>query len=361
MDSSVTICGITLKSPLVVGSGPIGYAAEGMIRASNHGAGAVVTKTIRDTPAENPYPHIAVSERSSMINAEKWTDFSGERWVETEIPAAKAAGVVVIGSIGHTVPEVEHWVPGVDRAGADIIELVSYREETILAMVQRARELTDKPILVKISPNWSDPVSAALQSISLGADGITAMDSIGPVLRIDITTQKPLVGGPFGSGWLTGAAIKPVALHYVARIALQTDKPIIGLGGVMTPEDGIEMLMAGASAIGVCTAPMLKGLPYLGVLNERITRLADSLGFRELAEVRGAALPNLIPEENMYRFDFRYVPETCTACNKCVIVCPYQARNLDLKTKEMNLDAELCRFCGLCASVCPTGALTLAD
>ena len=356
MKIETELFGIKLQSPLIIGSGPISYAAEGMIRAYENGAGAVVTKTIRDEAAQNPFPHITISDRNSMVNAEKWSDFSGNRWVEKEIPEAKAAGVVVIGSIGHTPGEVENWIEKVDRAGADIIELVSYTEEEILPMAERAKELTEKPVVIKISPNWRDPVGAALGCLKLGADGITAMDSIGPVLRIDINTATPLVGGEGGRGWLTGSAIKPVALNYVAAIASQTDKPVIGLGGVMTPEDGIEMLMAGASAVGVCTAPMLKGISYLGKLNRGMSDLGDKLGYKFLEEISGAALKNLPEKEVMEKFSFAYNPEICTDCGRCVIVCPYQARGL--KDRVMDLDEALCRYCGLCVTVCPTGALS---
>jgi dihydroorotate dehydrogenase len=357
MDKKVSLFGMTLQSPFIIGSGPISYAAEGMIRAHAQGAGAVVTKTIRTLAAENPYPHIALSGRDSMINAEKWTDFPPERWIEQEIPQAKAAGVTVIASIGHTEQEAALWVGRASRAGADMIELVSYTEQTILPMVRTARTLTDKPILVKISPNWSDPVSAALQTLDCGADGITAMDSIGPVLRIDIRTRRPLVGGPGGSGWLTGGAIKPITLRYVAELAQRTDKPIIGLGGVMTAEDAAEMMMAGAAAVGICTAPMLKGIEYISKLCSGIEKLAGSLGFARAADMTGAALSSLGEKENMRRFSFAYSPEICIDCRKCVIVCPYQAR--ELNERVMSLDTELCRFCGLCASVCPTSALRI--
>ncbi len=355
MDTSIDLFGIRLQSPLIIGSGPIGYGAEGLIRAHRHGAGAVVTKTIRDKPAENPFPHIAVSDKVSMVNAEKWTDFTGEKWVESEIPQAKDAGVVVIGSIGHTPLEVEHWAEKVDKAGADILELVSYTADTIIPMVRLARRLTDKPILVKISPNWSDAVRAAADCLREGADGITAMDSVGPVLRIDIHTRRPLVGGEGGMGWLTGSAIRPIALRYVAEIAMKTDKPIVGLGGVMTPEDGVEMLMAGASAVGVCTAPMLKGIDYLEKLDKGIGRLAESLGFDSIAAVSGAALKYLPQKEVKKPFSFEFYSDLCINCQRCVIVCPYQARTLE--NRQMSLDEELCRYCGLCVTVCPKNSL----
>ena len=346
----------SLQSPFVLGSGPISYGAEGILRAHKAGFGAVTTKTIRDNKADNPFPHIAFSGSNSMINAEKWTDFPAEQWVEKEIPEAKKGGAVVIGSIGHTPEEAQHWVAPVAEAGADMIELVSYMPETIVPMTKIAKEKTDKPVIVKLSPNWSDPVQAAREILEAGADGITAMDSIGPVLRINIRTGMPMLGGENGYGWLTGAAIKPVILRYVAEIAAITDKPIIGVGGVMNAEDAIEMLMAGATHVGVCSAPILKGVEYVDKLNSGIAHLADELGYTSLSDVTGVALKNLPKEEIMERFSFQFDKETCTACMRCVQVCPYDARALS-KDKEMSLDEELCRYCGLCITVCNPGAL----
>jgi dihydroorotate dehydrogenase (fumarate) len=345
---------IVLQSPFVLGSGPLSHNGTGMIRAHRAGAGAVTTKTIRDIPADNPFPHIAASGRDSMINAEKWSDITGEAWVKDEIPRAKASGVVVIGSIGHTSTEVEHWIAKVDAAGADMIELVSYQQEDLAPMVRLAKTLSDKPILAKLSPNWSNPVASARDVLAAGADGITAMDSIGPVLRIDIETGRPITGGAKGFGWLTGGAIKPVALRYVAEIAEFCNKPIIGIGGVMTAEDALEMLMAGASAVGICTAPMLKGIDYISKLNEGLAVLLERLRYEDIAAASGFSLPFLRESEEHSRFAFTFDPELCTACMMCVRSCPYESRHL--KDKVMSLD-ESCRYCGLCASVCPTGAL----
>ena len=355
VDLTTEIFGLKLKSPLILGSGPLSYGAEGMIRAHQAGAGAVVTKTIRDKAACNPYPHIIKCAASSLINAEKWTDIPGQMWVKEEIPKAKEAGVVVIASIGHTPEEVENWIELVDEAGADMIELVSYRDNTIISMAVRAKESTDKPVIVKLSPNWPDPLHTALEALEHGVDGITAMDSVGPVLRIDIKSQKPLLGSEKGYGWLSGSAIKPIVLRYVADIASQTDKPIIGIGGVITAEDAVEMLMAGAAAVGVCSAPILKGVEYLALLISGMEELLDELNYGTIASVSGAALPNLHNEEILDKFSFNFEESLCTACNRCVQVCPYQARRLE--NKKMLLDKEKCRHCGLCASLCPTAAL----
>ena len=351
--------GIKLKSPFIVGSGPLNYNAEGMIRTYEAGAGAVVTKTIRDKAAENPFPHIARNSKDSLVNAEKWADIPGEQWVQEEIPKAKDKGVVVIGSIGHTPNEVDNWVAKVDQAGADMIELVSYQENTMLPMVKKARQLTDKPILVKISPNWSSPVETALKSLELGGDGITAIDSVGPVLRININTQKPLLGSQKGYGWLSGSAIKPITLRYVADIATQTDKPVIGIGGVANAEDAVEMLMAGADLVGICSAPMMRGIDYINKLNNDLDNLLTDLDYNSIQEVSKAALANLYTEEVQEKIKFDFNKDTCIKCNRCIEVCPYSARSF--KEDQLLLDEKRCRFCGLCATVCPTDALQIVD
>ncbi len=350
-----TFCSVSMQSPFILGSGPLSYDGDGLIRAHDHGFGAVVTKTIRDIPADNPYPHMACNTVSSMVNAEKWSDITGEQWVEQEIPKAKAHGVVVIASIGHTVAEAEHWVPLVTAAGADMIELVSYEQKTMIPMITAACTLTDLPVIAKLSPNWGDPVSCAVEAEQAGAKAITAMDSVGPVLRIDIEKAAPMVGGERGEGWLTGSAIKPIILRYVADISRAVRIPVIGLGGVMSSDDAIEMLMAGASAVGVCTLPLLKGL---GIMPRTIRSFGERiahLGYGSVEEVSGAALPNLSRAENHVRFAFSFEVGKCTSCMRCVTVCPYQSR--ELSDKVMSLDEDTCRLCGLCASVCPTGAL----
>ena len=191
-----------------------------MIKGYQAGAGAVVTKTIRLSPAVNPIGHIARFGQNSLLNAEKWADIPFDQWCEVEIPQAVASGATVIASVGHTLKEAEAIVGEVEKAGSHMIELVSYREETLLPMLDFAKAHVSIPVICKLSGNWSDPIESARKCIEHGADGICAIDSIGPVLKIDIRSARPVMFGNDGYGWLTGEAIRPIALRIVAEIAM---------------------------------------------------------------------------------------------------------------------------------------------
>jgi len=349
--------GLTLKSPIVIGSGPLTYGAEGMIRLHNAGAGAVVTKTIRMAAAVNANPHMLLSGRDSLINCEKWADFPATQWIEREIPQAKKAGVTVIASIGMSTGEVSELCAPIASAGADIIEVVSYDHNDIPDMVRAARAKTKLPILAKLPPLACDVVKVAGDCLAAGADGITGFDSFGQVLRIEVTTGRPLLGGVKGAGWLSGAAIKPLVLYKISELRKAYSCPIIGLGGVTSAEDALEMLMAGASVVGMCSAVILRGPEMLTPLLKQMGQLMEKYNYSSLEELCGLSLSYLDAKENVRKLSFTYNEHNCTNCRRCVVVCPYQARELS-QDKVMRLNQDKCRYCGLCGSVCAAKALT---
>lgn len=360
----ILFCGKKLQSPFIVSSGPLCYGAEGIIKAHLAGAGAVVTKTIRTEPAINPIAHIQALGRQNLVNAEKWGDISLEQWCTKEIPQSVAAGVTVIASVGHTLNEAKAIVQEVEKAGAHMIELVSYREETLLPMLKYAKEHVRIPVICKISGNWADPVASALKCIENGADGICAIDSIGPVLSIDIRKARPILFGNDGYGWLTGEAIRPIALRIVAEIARKAPdfKNIYGSGGVMSAENALEYIMAGAMGAGICTLGILKGVEVIRPLCVRLNELLLELGYENISAANGAALKNFPESEQIRHFNFSFQPykedgsPKCINCKRCEQVCCYDARKINFP--EMRLDTERCRNCGLCLNVCPTSALT---
>jgi dihydroorotate dehydrogenase (fumarate) len=365
-DLSVSLCGIELKNPFVLASGPLTWSAKGIHDVFAAGAAAAVTKTIRPQATINPVPHIASPGRGgSLLNTEGWSDFSAQEWLERELPLLAERDGVLIVSLGHTAAEVEQLAAPLAEAGADILELVSYRAQDAAPMVAAAKRLVSVPVFIKLSANWPDVLPVVAACLRAGADGVTAIDSIGPTLRVDIDRGEPMLGS---YAWLSGEAIRPISLRVVADVCLRHDVPVIGTGGVGRAEDVVEMVMAGATAVGVHTAPLLQGLAWLDKSEKRLHRWLDDHGHARLADLRGVALAGLqaadveeaAPAEPPAPLSFLFDQEACTECGRCVTVCAYQAREL-APDGSMLLDKVECRSCGVCVTVCPTCALTVLE
>ena len=364
--------GMTMSSPFILASGPLSYDATGLWEAYRAGAGGVTTKTLRLERAINPTPHIVVQRssnlRATLFNSEKWADLPWEQWVDHELPRMKGHPGILIASIGQTPAEAELITrPVVETGVVDAIECVSYTKDTIVPIVAAVRSRTTLPIFAKLTFNWGDELYAiAAACLEAGATGFTAIDSIGTALPIDIETGQPTIGGTGNRAWMSGAAIRPVAQAVVAELVTRFGVPVVGTGGIIQAEDAIEMTMVGATALGVCTAPLLRGLEWFDRTHEKLGVWLDGHGYASLSAVRGAAIPNFHAIEDTQRLTFEFNPLICTKCDLCVVLCPYDARTMaGDKPKSPGLaqllDEERCRYCGLCVEVCKPGALVYGN
>ncbi len=319
-DISTTLCGIKLRTPYILTSGPLSYAAEGLIRAHNAGCGAVVTKTIRLGRAINPVNHIGKVSENTLINCEKWADSDRLVWYEREIPMTKAAGAVVIGSVGHTPMEAEAIVEDVEKAGADIIELVSYTEDTLLPMLDFTLAHVKIPVICKLSGNWPDTVGTAIKCLEHGAHGICAIDSIGPTLKIDIDHARPEMMGAGGYGWMSGEAMRPISMRInseIARRAPKGFKDLYGSGGCMSARDAMEFLMVGCSGVGVCSVGILRDVEYIEEMCYDLSKLMAKMGYKDIESVRGAALGNFPTKDVVSKLYFTYEPYKAPCQEAC--------------------------------------------
>ncbi len=354
MNLSTPLAGMRLAHPFLLASGPLSHDGEAIVRAHRAGASAIVTKTISRTPAVDPVPSIVLEQAETLLNAERWSTLSSETWIERDIPLAVESGAVVIASVGLAPLDVAALASELESAGVSALEVVSYDESAVAGMVREAVKRVRIPVIAKVSVNWQDPVAAATACADLGAAAITASDSLGPALRIDLGTRRPRLGS--ASGWLSGRSLFPVVLHLIARLSavLPRSVPIIGTGGVTSADAAIEMMMAGATAVGLCTAPILHGLSSFETLPEQLARRLNDLGFDAGFDCIGAAHlrdphPSRLPS-------LSWDPAACTHCNLCVRLCPYGARS---SSDPLHV-GDACHRCGLCVSACPAGALTWA-
>lgn len=352
-DLSTTVVGIPLEHPVLLASGPLSYDGEAIARAHRAGAAAVVTKTISCRPASNPIPHLSITEQG-VLNCELWSDVRAEQWIHHEIPLAKESGAIVIASIGPTVGDVQELARAVARAGADALEVVSYDPAELPRMSGEAADRAGLPVLAKVNALWPCLGAIASECREHGARGITAVDSLGPALRIDVQRRRPLLGSP--ACWLSGAALLPLALRAVAVVHQATGGPVVATGGVSSGRDALEMLLAGGTAVGVCSLPLVKGLLSFASLRAQLDAELARAGFSVAEKAIGAALPALATTPGSQRMQLAWSRELCTECGRCVAICPYAARS-----EPGRSDLSKCRLCGLCASVCRTGALLLEE
>ncbi|NWF96627.1 MAG: 4Fe-4S binding protein [Candidatus Thorarchaeota archaeon] len=359
---AVELMGIEFTNPVLTAAGPTSRDGSALLEAARGGAGGLVAKTVSVRPADVPRPNMTsmgagrIESRRGILNAELWSELSVEQWLDNEYRVALSSGLPVIASIGYSPEEVADLGPKVQRAGVRAIEFSTHYVEDHVEIARALREAVEIPIFAKLSPK-TDVVKVA-KALEPHVDGFVAINTFGPCLRIDIETARPLLGSEGGLGWLSGPALRPIALRCVADVASAVRKPVIGVGGVTTGDDAIEFMMAGASLVQVCTAAILDGPSVYGRIAKEIYEWLLAHGKDSVEDVRGAALPHL-------RVAARKKPpavvdmDKCVLCGLCPRSCVYDAITLNKAAKQLIIDTARCEGCGMCISVCPYHAIDM--
>jgi len=165
------------------------------------------------------------------------------------------------------------------------------------------------------------------------------------------------MGSKEGYGWLSGAALKPLALRCIYDAARVVNIPIIGVGGITSGRDVAEMFMAGASAVQVCTEAILKGPAIYGKIVRELEAFLGSHGYETVEEIRGLTLRKMTESARQTSMAAPVVdPQKCTLCGRCEVSCAYSAISRD---EHLKIDPQKCFGCGLCISRCRPRALRM--
>jgi len=295
---------LRLRNPVVLASGVLGTSAALLRRAAEAGAGAVTAKSCGPVPrAGHPNP-IAVDWGGGLINAVGLTNPGAEE--EARLLAQARAlldplGVPLIASVfGGTPAEFAQVARTVATARPHLIELniscpnvhdefgapFAASARAAAGVTAAVKAAVDIPLTVKLAPNVPDIGRIAAAVVEAGADAITAVNTM-PGLVIDAAAGRPVLSNRIGG--VSGPALKPIALRCVYEIAQAVHVPIIGTGGVLTGRDAAEMIMAGATAVGVGSAVWYRGVAALGEIAAELAAFMAAEGYATLEEMRGLA------------------------------------------------------------------------
>jgi dihydroorotate dehydrogenase (NAD+) catalytic subunit len=281
---SITICGVNWKNPVTTAAGTFAMK-ESAAYFDPSSLGAVTTKGVSAEPwTGNPTPRIAETP-SGMLNSVGLENPGVDAYIVGELRELKQIGATVISNVaGHSEDEYVHVCRKLDKTDTDMLELnvscpnvseggmaFGTDARALARLIGRAKAVTNKPLIVKLSPNVTDIAEIAVAAERAGADALSLINTL-LGMRIDTNTGKPVLANI--TGGLSGPAVRPVAVRMVYEVARRVHIPIIGMGGIMTGRDALEFLLAGASAVAVGSAAL-------------IDPAAPARVARELAELRG--------------------------------------------------------------------------
>ena len=266
IDLSVEIAGIKMKNPVLAASGTFGYGTEYLPLVPPGLFGAVITKTITLLPRAGNKPPRVYETPGGMLNSIGLANVGAEKFLAEKLPELLSRHPVVIVNIAGNTMEEYVELAGMlkGQPGISGIELniscpnvkqggVAFGSDPVQAakLTALVKKAADKPLIVKLSPNVTDIAVIARAVEQAGANALSLINTLYG-MAVDIEKQRPVLGNV--TGGLSGPAVKPVALYNVFKAARAVKIPVIGLGGIMSAEDAVEFMLAGATAVQIGTA-----------------------------------------------------------------------------------------------------------
>lgn len=301
-EMKVKLCGIDMDNPVMAASGTFGYGYE---FAELYDINMLGSFSFKGTTAEarfgNPTPRIAECT-AGMINAVGLQNPGVDKVIAEELPKLdKCFSKKVMANVsGFSTEEYVStcqkldkcdqvgWLevnvscPNVHGGGMSF----GTSEEAAAEVTKAVKGVTTKPVIIKLSPNVTDIVSIAKACEAAGADGISLINTL-LGMRIDLKTKKPIIANKMGG--FSGSAIFPVALRMVYQVASEVKIPVVGMGGVSTAEDVIEMMLAGATAVQVGAANLVNPYACRDIINN-LPETMKKYGIESLKSIIGGAI-----------------------------------------------------------------------
>jgi len=391
LDLSVDFCGVKFRNPFLLSSSPVSNSAEMVEMAYEHGWAGVCYKTLNSDriPITHPSPrmnayHYENKRLVGLQNVEQISDRPlKDNLADFLYLKKKYPDHPIIASIMGFSNEEWGWLAkAAADNGADMLELnfscphmtvegsghkvgqAFHLLEKFTATVKKAVSI---PVIAKMTPNITDMTEPALYAKKGGADGISAINTFRAISEIglDDWVAKPNVFGVGAMSGYSGAAVKPVALHFIAEMAKCADLglPLSAMGGIETWIDALEYLLVGATTIQVTTGIIKYGYRIVEDMIEGLSDYMTSRGISRASELIGKALPKL---QDTDHFDLKrqgiatYDTERCIGCGQCYIVCRDaggQALEWDAAARRPKLVEDKCLSCMICSFICPVPGL----
>ena len=301
VDTRVTLCGVPLDNPVIPASGTFGYGAE---FAALYDLNCLGSLSFKGTTAEprfgNPAPRIAECPEG-MLNAVGLQNPGVEAVCERELPALRERfrKPVMANVSGFSIEEYVKTVSRLEREpGIGWFEIniscpnvhggglaFGTDPDNAAAVTRAVRAVTGKPLIMKLSPNVTDIAAIAKACEEAGADGISLINTL-LGMRIDLKKRKPLLANK--TGGLSGPAVKPVAVRMIYQVYETVQIPIVGMGGVSTAEDVLELMLAGATAVEVGAANLVNPYVCRDIVLD-LPRVMEAYGVTKLTDLIGGA------------------------------------------------------------------------
>ena len=297
INTKVNICGLEFKNPVIGASGTVGFGREYSEYFDLNRLGGISSKGLTLNEKQGNKGVRTYETTGGLLNSIGLQNPGIDNFIRDELPTMKTYDMVVMANVGGGTEE--DYLEALERLNStdvDIIELniscpnvkkggmaFGIREEDAYNIVKKCRQVCKKPLIVKLSPNAENIVRMAKKCEEAGADGLSLVNTFSG-MAVDINMKKPVFDNIIAG--LSGPCIKPIALRMVYEVSKAVNIPVIGIGGIISAEDAIEFIMAGAHAVQVGSGNYLKPDLMIDII-EGIEEYMKSHNIANLEEIRG--------------------------------------------------------------------------